>query len=47
MPKQIAKKKLGFRHYLVYELFPLVVFIGFIAGVIAARAQGLLPDFTQ
>lgn len=46
MPKQ-APKKLGFKHYLVYELFPLAVLVAFIGATLAARAQGLLPDFVQ
>ena len=47
MPKQVAKKKLGIKHYLVYELFPLIVLAGFIGGAVAARAAGLLPEFVQ
>ncbi len=47
MPKQPVKKKLGFKNYLIYDLFPLVVFVAFIAGAIAARANELLPDFVH
>lgn len=47
MPKQIAKKKLGFKKYLIYELFPLIVLAGFIGGTVYARAAGLLPNFVQ